>query len=97
MLGSPKATAEDLAAVNNIQVWTRQRFRLAPDAAVLVCEVTCRLPLCPPKETAIAYWSADEKRHQFRLYKPMRQVRYEDIGWLFASPESHDGSAWECC
>ena len=97
MLGNAKATALSLAAVENIQVWTRQRFKLAADAAVLVAEVACRVPLCPPLETAVAFWTADEKRHQFKLYKPLLEVVYDDIGWLIGSPTEHDSSAWDCC
>jgi nitrate reductase delta subunit len=87
----------DTGAVADIQGWTRRRFRLAPEAAVLVAEIACRVPLCPPLETAVAFWTEEGARHQFRLYKPMAEVRYEDIGWLMGTPESHDGVLWECC
>ena len=86
-----------LAAVQNIQRWTRTRFKLAMDAPVLVAEVTCTMPLCPPLETAVAFWTEDEKRHQFKLYKPMAEVVYDDIGWLMGSPADHDGLSWDCC
>jgi len=85
------------AAVEAVQGWTRRRFRLAPEAAVLVSEVTCRLPGCPPLETVVAFWTEDDRRHQFKLYKPLLNVTYDDIGWLIGSPTSHDGSAWDCC
>ena len=86
-----------LAAVEEVQGWTRRRFRLAPQSAVLVSEVACRLPGCPPLETVVAFWTPDDKRHQFKLYKPLAQIIYDDIGWLIGSPTSHDGSAWDCC
>ena len=86
-----------LEAIENIQHWTRRRFKLAMDAPVLVAEVACNVPLCPPLETAIAFWTEDEKRHQFRLYKPMAEVIYDDIGWLMGWPADHDGTAWDCC
>ena len=83
--------------IANIQHWTRQRFKLAMDAPVLVAQVTCAMPLCPPLETAVAFWTAGEKRHQFKLYKPAAEVIYDDIGWLFASPADHEGLTWDCC
>jgi nitrate reductase delta subunit len=86
-----------LAALQSVQHWTRRRFKLASDATVLVSEVACRLPGCPPLETVVAFWSEDGKRHQFKLYKPLADVIYDDIGWLIGSPASHDGTAWDCC
>ena len=97
MFGQPRPDGQILAALANIQAWTRQRFKLAGDAPVLVSEVACRVPLCPPLETAIAFWTEDGARHQFRLYKPIIEVVYDDIGWLIGTPASHDGLAWECC
>jgi len=66
-------------------------------AAVLVCEVACAVPGCPPLETVVAFWSVDDKRHQFKLFKPMLEIIYDDIGWLMGSPSDHDGSSWDCC
>ena len=83
-----------LAGIRN---WTRARFKLAPDAVVLVAEVACRLQGCPPLETVVAFWTADERRHQFKLYKPLAEIVYDDIGWLIGSPTSHDGTQWDCC
>ncbi|HXJ00469.1 MAG TPA: hypothetical protein VNH44_04555 [Micropepsaceae bacterium] len=97
LLGEDRPNSDFLAALEDVQGWTRRRFRLAPEAAVLVSEVACRLPGCPPLETVVAFWTDNDKRHQFKLYKPLAQVIYDDIGWLIGSPTSHDGSAWDCC
>jgi len=96
-IGQPRQGTAFLAAVEAVQSWTRRRFKLTPEAAVLVSEVACRLPGCPPLETVVAFWTEDDRRHQFKLYKPLLEVGYDDIGWLIGSPASHDGSAWDCC
>jgi len=96
MLTGPPSPAV-LEAIASIQVWTRQRFKLDPAAAVLVSEVVCRMPGCPPLETVVAFWTEDDSRHQFRLLKPLSDVRYDDIGWLFGTPSVHDPSIWSCC
>ena len=83
--------------IENIQHWTRRRFKLEMDAPVLVAEVTCTMPLCPPLETAVAFWTQGEKRHQFKLYKPAADVIYDDIGWLMGTPADHEGTLWDCC
>jgi hypothetical protein len=96
VFGQPRTRSVDLAIVENIQGWTRRRFKLASDAPVLVAEVACALPLCAPLETAIAFWTAGT-RHQFKLYKPMAEIIYDDIGWLMGSPADHGGTIWDCC
>jgi hypothetical protein len=97
MLGRAGLDGLSLVALENIQAWTRRRFKLAQDAPVLVSELACRVPQCPPLETVVAFWTGEETRHQFKLYKPMGEVIYDDIGWLIGSPSSHDGLGWECC
>lgn len=97
LFGQDRHDPDFLTALESVQVWTRRRFKLAQEAAVLVSEMVCRLPGCPPLETVVAFWTEDDKRHQFKLYKPVADVTYDDIGWLIGSPTSHDGSAWDCC
>jgi hypothetical protein len=97
MFDSARPDAMALAVLEQIQDWTRRRFCLGATAAVLVAEVRCRMPFCPPLETAVAFWTEDGSRHQFRLYKPMPEVVYDDIGWLMVSPAAHDGTVWDCC
>lgn len=97
MLTPLKAPPEYLEALEAIKGWTRTRFRLPPEAPVLVAEVACSVPGCPPRETAVAFWTDSDVRHQFRLFKPVAEIAYDDIGWLMGWPDSHVDSAWECC
>ena len=97
LIGQPRLGTAFVAAVEAVQDWTRRRFKLASEAAVLVSEVACRLPGCPPLETVVAFWTEDDRRHQFKLYKPLLDVTYDDIGWLIGSPANHDVLAWDCC
>jgi len=97
MLNSTQPSSDVLAAIEQVASWTRTRFRLDTLAAVLVSEVVCRLPGCPPLETVVAFWTADDKRHQFKLFKPLSEVRYDDIGWLMGSPSAHESANWDCC
>jgi hypothetical protein len=97
LFGQDRHDPDFLAALESVQSWTRRRFKLAQESAVLISEVACRLPGCPPLETVVAFWTEDDKRHQFKLYKPVADVTYDDIGWLIGSPSSHEGSAWDCC
>src|SRR5262245_2522734 len=48
MLRSFYKRPEYLQALDRVKEWTRLRFKLPEDAAILVTEVACALPGCPP-------------------------------------------------
>ena len=90
---------EHAAALDRVRAWTRERFALADDAAILVSEVSCALPGCPPRETVVAFWTEDERRHQFKLFKPVAEVVMDDLPprWLKDALAAIEGLGCECC
>jgi nitrate reductase delta subunit len=99
MLRSFEKRPEHVAALDRVRAWTRERFRLAADAAILVSEVSCVLPGCPPRETVVAFWTEDEQRHQFKLFKPVAEVVMDDLPprWLKDALAAIEGLGCECC
>jgi hypothetical protein len=97
-LAPAKTSPEHLAALDRVREWTRRRFKLADDAAILVSEIACNLPGCPPLETAIAFWS-DEKRHHFKLFKQVSEVAFDDLPYTWMKDELvvPEGFNCECC
>lgn len=89
------AHPDDLARVRE---WTRERFTLATDAAILVSEVACRVPGCPPQETVVAFWIG-KTRHHFKFFKPVREVTLEDFPpvWLRNALAVPEGFECDCC
>ena len=57
------------AALDRVRAWTRLRFGLPDEAAVLVAEIACALPGCPPLETVVVFWTDEATRHRFN-WKP---------------------------
>jgi nitrate reductase delta subunit len=58
-------------AVARVQAWTRERFRLPPEAVVMVSELACQLAGCPPLETVIAFWLSPTDaavRHHLKVF-----------------------------
>lgn len=99
MLGTFKKSPEHIAALNRVEAWTRARFKLAPDEAVLASELACILPGCPPLETVVVFWTADKTRHHFKIFKHADAVLNDDLpyAWMkpaLAVPEGFDPS---CC
>jgi nitrate reductase delta subunit len=89
---------EDELAQQRVREWMRTRFKLAGDAAILVSEIVCTLPGCPPLETAVAFWEG-ETRYHFKLFKPVREVALDDLpfAWMKAELVVPEGFNCECC
>ena len=98
MLGSAKKGPEHVAALDQVREWTRARFKLPDDAAILVSEVACMLPGCPPLETVVAFWEK-ENRYHFKLFKPVTKVALDDLpfAWLKDTLVVAEGFECECC
>ena len=98
MLRSFKKRPEQLAALDRVREWTRERFKLADDAAILVSEVTCALPGCAPIETVVAFWT-EQGRHHFKVFKPVAEVAPDDLPPAFMKSALADveGIDCDCC
>jgi hypothetical protein len=92
-----KKSAAHLEALDRVRTWTRARFKLADEAPVVVAEIACGLPGCPPLETGVAFWTANDRRHQFRLFKPAQEVVQDDLpfAWLLDSLVASE--IGDCC
>jgi hypothetical protein len=99
MLRPLKQRPEQAAAVDRVKKWTRKRFRLAEDVPILVSEVACGLPGCPPLETVVVFWTGVDRRHQFKLFKRVAEVVPDDLppAWMKNALVAIDGMGLECC
>lgn len=99
MLNTFRKSPAQFEAVDRVAGWTRTRFKLAENEVVLVTEVACGLPGCPPLETIVAFWTRpEETRHHFKVFKPIVEVSEEDLppGW-YKRELVDDGSGLSCC
>ena len=98
MLAPFRKSADQIEALDRVAVWTRARFGLAEADAVLVTEIACGLPGCPPIETVIAFWTAPDRRHQLKVFKPVAAVTEDDLPPAWFKPELiDDGMGIDCC
>ncbi len=74
--GRPKP---DAAKVAQLKLWVQQRFQLAEEAVVMVTELRCTEPGCPPLETVIAVLDGPGSKRQYKLHKGVAEVTPEDI------------------
>jgi len=68
----------DHGALDHVRGWTQARFKLTDDETVMVSEVACAVPGCPPIETHIVFWTA-AGRHHFKVFKPLAEVVEDDL------------------
>ena len=88
-----------VAALERVRDWTRERFGLGASASVLVAEVACAVPGCPPIETAVAFWTQGDRRHHFQVFKPVADVTEDDLppSWMKDALVARDGEDCDCC
>jgi hypothetical protein len=86
------------AAVDRVGEWTRGRFKLADDDTVMVSEVSCAVPGCPPIETHVVFWTA-AGRHHFQVFKPVAEVAEDDLPPAFMKNAliALEGIDCSCC
>lgn len=98
-LGSGKKSSAHRGALKRVKEWTRARFSLGEDETVMVSEVACALPGCAPLETIAAFWTRDEKRHHFKIFKPVEEVVEDDLppSWMKSALAYEEGAGCDCC
>ncbi|MBO0755684.1 MAG: hypothetical protein J2P54_07470 [Bradyrhizobiaceae bacterium] len=97
--GFIKRSAQHLEYLNRVREWTRGRFALPEQASIVVAEMACAVPGCPPRETVIVFW-VDDRRHHIKLFKPVVEVCEEDLppAWLMPSlAAASDALDCDCC
>jgi hypothetical protein len=99
ILRTYKRQPEHIAALDRVREWTRARFKLPEDASILVAEVSCTVPGCPPLETVVAFWTDIETRHHFKLFKRVEEVSADDLPptWMKNALIAIEGSDLDCC
>jgi hypothetical protein len=79
-----------------IRRWVRGVFALDEEATVMVTELRCSEPGCPPIETVIAILSEGANR-QYRLHKRVGEIDEDDVRGLVGKPalSSHQAKSIE--
>lgn len=78
----------DPARSSRVKAWVAAAFALPEGTAVMVTELTCTEPGCPPVETVVAILEAGATR-RFKVHRPLAEVTEADIHAL-PLERSHD-------
>jgi hypothetical protein len=98
MLRFIKKSSANGETLDRVRAWTRARFALTEDETVMVSEVACAVPGCPPVETHLVFWTASG-RHHFKIFKPLAEVVEDDLPPAFMKNAliAFDGADIDCC
>lgn len=98
MLGFAKRGLDHGAAIERVRDWTRARFALADEVTVMISELACAVPGCPPIETHVVFWTA-RGRHHTKIFKPVAAVTEDDLPPAFMKNALVvlEGADGDCC
>ncbi|MFO0426163.1 MAG: hypothetical protein ACK526_06310 [Planctomyces sp.] len=91
--GSSRADPEQLAVVRG---WACRVLDVPADSFVMVRQVECRDPGCPPVETIIAILSENDRPRQWKIAKPLTLVTQEDVESLADVSGEWHPQDWRC-
>lgn len=74
------------ARLDQIRYWMRQNFGFPKDAPIVVKEVPCAKPGCPPIETAIVAVLKNEPPRLFKVQYPIDEITFDHVYDLIENP-----------
>ena len=72
--------------LDQIRYWMRQNFGYAKDIPIVVKEVPCVKPSCPPIETAIVAILKNEPPRYFKIQHPINEITFDHVYDLIDNP-----------
>ena len=69
----------DGSAIRNIKELITNQFKLSENTTLAVAELRCHEPGCPPVETVITARYKDGSINDWRIEKPINEIKKKDI------------------
>jgi len=76
---APRDDARQTAAARALKVIARVLFEAHEDDVVVVNELRCTEPGCPPLETVVALLRSGSAPRQVKVHKPVIDVTHEEL------------------
>jgi len=77
-----RRSAGDATRSAAVKGWVAEAFVLPEGTTVMVTELACTEPGCPPIETVVAILDGPGSTRQFKVHKPIAEVDASDISGL---------------
>lgn len=72
--------------LDQIRYWMRQNFGFASEIPIVIKEVPCVKPACPPIETAIVAILKNAPPRHFKIQRPINEITFDNVYDLIENP-----------
>jgi hypothetical protein len=79
MLGMSSRGVGGADVARRIKSWAREVFDPEGGATILVSELACSEPGCPPIETVIAILRGPQAHEKYKIHRPSAEITRADI------------------
>jgi hypothetical protein len=79
-----------------ICTWVQEILCLTEQDRVVVTQLTCTEPNCPPLETVIAVFSEGNPSRQWKVHKPADDLLHEEVDSLLRLGTGWSPRSWKC-
>jgi len=87
LFGPKNPDNETVESIRRLKAWTTEFLGLDENATVLVTELTCTEPGCPPLETVIAVLRPGSSSDKRKMHRAAREMTRADIEQLWSAPD----------
>jgi hypothetical protein len=77
------------AAIRTLKICAGRLFEASEDDAILVSQLRCTEPGCPPIETAVALLRKGSEPRHVKIHKPAVDVTVEDLRAAIVGHKGH--------
>ena len=89
-LGSRPGPAQPSPQLRELKETVRTLLGLDDDTAVMVRQLACAEPGCPPLETVVAVLPMEGQARRWTLHQPADLITEDDLRAALLTPERHD-------
>ena len=69
-------------AIQQVKAWVFEALQLEEKTSLMVTELRCTEPGCPPIETVIALLKPSHPTQQYKIHKPIADISFDDVAML---------------
>jgi hypothetical protein len=69
-------------AIQQVKSWVLDVLQLEENTSLMVTELHCSEPGCPPVETVIALLKASHPTYHYKIHKPVADITLNDVATL---------------
>lgn len=72
----------DPGLAQQVKAWVTETLKVSEDTTLMVTEMRCTTPDCPPVKTIIALMETAQPIRQYKIHKPLADITQDDIASL---------------